>query len=447
MPFFVKPIARGIARQGQVQLSSSRRSAPTSTIMEAELGKSEWFAGDEFSAADIQMSFPLEAAARAAGSTRSRPQLMAFLARIHARPAYPARARARRAVQLRQRLRPLARGARCGADLGGRAGGAASRRRRRSAPASAGERRAGAAGARLRLEQRAASGSSSAPRTRATVLRGSEGSVCVGLAPRASRKTTRSRCDVGILQEARHQHPLQRHPGELAAALRRREIGELRQAIEPPVDRGPVAAGAGPARSRSAGRLRSRRARLRACARRPRARARSATTSSSGSAAPSGLKESLPGSRSPRSSQVTSTRSRPTARAREQESMRKTSWRMARGSPRPGVGWRSAPPAKPPGSRGRDRSRRARRAASRGRPRGRAPLSSSSGRARQSRGSRVGHGERAFLQARAGEVGGGGCARRVVATRIQGPLHAVELDAGRGVVFGELAVEVLDDLP
>ena len=30
--------------------------------MEGELAKSAWFAGDEFTAADIQMSFPLEAA-------------------------------------------------------------------------------------------------------------------------------------------------------------------------------------------------------------------------------------------------------------------------------------------------------------------------------------------------------------------------------------------------
>jgi len=56
--------------------------------MESELGKSEWFAGDEFSAADIQMSFPIEAAAQRAGLNASRPKLMAFLKRIHARPAY-----------------------------------------------------------------------------------------------------------------------------------------------------------------------------------------------------------------------------------------------------------------------------------------------------------------------------------------------------------------------
>jgi glutathione S-transferase len=56
--------------------------------MEAELGRSEWFAGSEFSAADIQMSFPVEASAQRAGLNASRPKLMGWLKRIHARPAY-----------------------------------------------------------------------------------------------------------------------------------------------------------------------------------------------------------------------------------------------------------------------------------------------------------------------------------------------------------------------
>ena len=54
-----------------------------------ELSKSRWFAGEEFSAADIMMSFPLEAAASRAGA-RSRPMIASFLDRIHARPAYVA---------------------------------------------------------------------------------------------------------------------------------------------------------------------------------------------------------------------------------------------------------------------------------------------------------------------------------------------------------------------
>ena len=57
--------------------------------MEGETGRVEWFAGARFSAADIQLNFPLEAArVRGAGLNESRPKLMAFLEKIHARPAY-----------------------------------------------------------------------------------------------------------------------------------------------------------------------------------------------------------------------------------------------------------------------------------------------------------------------------------------------------------------------
>jgi len=54
---------------------------------DAELGKSAWFAGQHFTAADIMMSFPLEAGAARAGAA-SRPRVKAFLEAIHARPAY-----------------------------------------------------------------------------------------------------------------------------------------------------------------------------------------------------------------------------------------------------------------------------------------------------------------------------------------------------------------------
>lgn len=86
MPFFAKPVARGIADKvmktfvgPQVKLHLD--------YMESELGKSQWFAGDDFSAADIQMSFPVEAASVRAGF-KDRPNLKKFLDRIHARPAY-----------------------------------------------------------------------------------------------------------------------------------------------------------------------------------------------------------------------------------------------------------------------------------------------------------------------------------------------------------------------
>lgn len=87
MPFFVRPVVRGIAGkvissyvQPQLELHLD--------FMESELGKSEWFAGDEFTAADVQMSFPLEAAGAAELLGETRPRLQAFIERITARPAY-----------------------------------------------------------------------------------------------------------------------------------------------------------------------------------------------------------------------------------------------------------------------------------------------------------------------------------------------------------------------
>jgi glutathione S-transferase len=58
--------------------------------LESELGSRDWFAGEEFTAADVMMSFPLEAARARAGLDESRPNLIDWLERIHARPAYAA---------------------------------------------------------------------------------------------------------------------------------------------------------------------------------------------------------------------------------------------------------------------------------------------------------------------------------------------------------------------
>lgn len=56
--------------------------------VESELAQRPWFAGEEMTAADIMMSFPLEAARARAGLDASRPATTAWLARVHARPAY-----------------------------------------------------------------------------------------------------------------------------------------------------------------------------------------------------------------------------------------------------------------------------------------------------------------------------------------------------------------------
>ena len=87
MPFFAKPIARAISAKVIASFIEPNLERQLD-YMEGELARGDWFAGSEFSAADIQMSFPVEAAAQRAGLDTSRPRLMGWLQRIHARPAY-----------------------------------------------------------------------------------------------------------------------------------------------------------------------------------------------------------------------------------------------------------------------------------------------------------------------------------------------------------------------
>jgi glutathione S-transferase len=86
-PLIVRPIAGAIANQVEKGFygPNIRRHLD---FMEAELKDRDWFAGPEFSAADVQMSFPLEASAARAGLDARYPRLQDWLARIHARPAY-----------------------------------------------------------------------------------------------------------------------------------------------------------------------------------------------------------------------------------------------------------------------------------------------------------------------------------------------------------------------
>ena len=86
-PFFLSPIAKIIT--GEVKKTFIKPQITQNLdYLEAELKENTWFASDEFTAADIQLSFPLEAAAAYAGLDESRPQLMDFLKRIQARPTY-----------------------------------------------------------------------------------------------------------------------------------------------------------------------------------------------------------------------------------------------------------------------------------------------------------------------------------------------------------------------
>ncbi|MFL9814759.1 glutathione S-transferase [Stutzerimonas sp. VN223-3] len=87
MPFFIRPVARAIAKGADRAFIGPQLKLHLD-YMESELEQNQWFAGEEFSVADIQMSFPLEAARARAGLDASRPRLTAFLQRIHDRPAY-----------------------------------------------------------------------------------------------------------------------------------------------------------------------------------------------------------------------------------------------------------------------------------------------------------------------------------------------------------------------
>lgn len=87
MPFFIRPIVRGVADKVLKNFVEPQLKAHQD-YMESELGKSTWFAGEAFTAADIQMSFVVEASAARGGLDERKPKLMAWLGRIHARPAY-----------------------------------------------------------------------------------------------------------------------------------------------------------------------------------------------------------------------------------------------------------------------------------------------------------------------------------------------------------------------
>ncbi|WP_420955823.1 glutathione S-transferase family protein [Burkholderia gladioli] len=87
MPFFARPIARKISFTLQSSFVDPQLKLHLGYV-NAALRETGWFVGDSFSAADVQMSFPLEAAASRADTLAQLPAIRAFLERIHARPAY-----------------------------------------------------------------------------------------------------------------------------------------------------------------------------------------------------------------------------------------------------------------------------------------------------------------------------------------------------------------------
>lgn len=87
VPFFIKPITKAISDRAKASFITPQMTTHFN-FMEQELTKSLWFAGDDFTGADIQMSFPIEAAHARAGLNSNMPKLVDYLQRIHSRPAY-----------------------------------------------------------------------------------------------------------------------------------------------------------------------------------------------------------------------------------------------------------------------------------------------------------------------------------------------------------------------
>jgi glutathione S-transferase len=92
LPFFVKPVAKGIAAKIDASYTAPEIENHL-RFLEGELASRPFFVGDELTAADVQMSYPLEAAAARGGLGAQYPNLTGWLERIHGRPAY------RRAVE------------------------------------------------------------------------------------------------------------------------------------------------------------------------------------------------------------------------------------------------------------------------------------------------------------------------------------------------------------
>ena len=86
VPFFVKPVAAKIADNIDASYTTPEV-ANHMDFLEAHLSSHDYFAGEAFSAADIQMSYGVEAAV-ARGAASSRPRLTGWVARIQERPAY-----------------------------------------------------------------------------------------------------------------------------------------------------------------------------------------------------------------------------------------------------------------------------------------------------------------------------------------------------------------------
>jgi glutathione S-transferase len=87
MPFLVRPVARGLCATVQAKLVDPNLKTAVDFI-DAHLAGHRWFAGDDLSIADFQMSFPVEALLARSAAAADYPHLAAYCERMRARPAY-----------------------------------------------------------------------------------------------------------------------------------------------------------------------------------------------------------------------------------------------------------------------------------------------------------------------------------------------------------------------
>ena len=87
LPFYLRPVVRALSRGVKASFVTPQLKLHMG-FLEQELAKSEWFAGDEITMADLQMSFVLQAAEAYGALDETHPNLTSFLRKIEARPAW-----------------------------------------------------------------------------------------------------------------------------------------------------------------------------------------------------------------------------------------------------------------------------------------------------------------------------------------------------------------------
>lgn len=87
IPFFIKPLV-GLVPKKLTELYLGPNLSNNLAFVEAHLASQEWFAGEQMTAADVQMSFPLEAFISRNADDAEFPNIRRFVAAVHARPAY-----------------------------------------------------------------------------------------------------------------------------------------------------------------------------------------------------------------------------------------------------------------------------------------------------------------------------------------------------------------------